>query len=681
MSSLSNYEININIDRQKKNEELWTQVFSIKSKSIDELPETEIFNGWRRSISFNLNPFAKSVELVLDQNELNLLLEENSEFLDISRPMLYNLNSYVAEAGFNVAISDKNGIILTVMGEYQAVDSTRAGNWVAGADWSERSIGNNGIGTALHLNKPLMMIGYEHYSRCCHYFASAVSPIRKPDGGLLGAIALCGRFEKIHYHTLGMVMATAKAIEIQIEINRSLKEKENINYYHETIFNSITDSIISTNIDGQIKYCNARCSELLNIDSDKLLGLNISSIFDERIIKLLMDKSQQINDKVVFLNVFNRSIKCLCTAHHLVGTGEADGLVIALRDYESVVRLASKIVKNKPRWLFNNLVGKSSAFQEVLRVAQLAAQTDSNVFILGESGTGKDVLAQAIHNASRRANEPFVAVNCGAIPKDLIASELFGYSEGAFTGARKGGYSGKFEIAQNGTVFLDEIGEMPMEQQVVLLRVLDEALFTRIGSTEKISFNARIIAATNKNITEAIRHNLFRNDLFFRLNVFTITISPLRSRPEDIEELANTYLKKITERAGYFYSPLSEETLQVLYNYDWPGNIRELQNVLERALIISSYGLITPETILKNNLMSSPYYHNSLELPPTPKIPIVGRPLVPSVNGNMSQEAQRLIQDLERNKWNISKTSKQLNIARSTLYRWLKKFSISIKVN
>ena len=672
MGLYSDYEVNINITRQNRNKETWLDIFKKRSKSLKDLPSTEVYDGWRRSAALGLDPYAKSVKKVADPSELKRLQQENSFFFNTSQPMLENINSFVFDAGFNVAISDRSGIILTVLGHSQVVDATRAGNWVAGADWSEESIGNNGIGTCLKLDKPIVMIGYEHYSRCSHNFASAVAPIHDDRGQLLGCIALCGRFEKIHAHTLGLVIAAARAIEIQFEIKRTLKQKEKANLYKEMVFNSINDAIISADSEGLIKFCNRRCDQLLDVPHSKLIGRNIYSIFEESIAARLANPAIKVQDAVVSVQIGGQLKKFICTAQHVMGTGSGDGLVIALSDYDRVVRAAKKIVKSKPKWMFPDLVGQNKEFRELLRMASVAAQTNSNIFILGESGTGKDVLAQAIHNESPRSEAPLVALNCGAIPKDLIASELFGYAEGAFTGAKKGGQAGKFEAARGGTVFLDEIGEMPMEQQVVLLRVLDESAFSRVGSSDRISVNARIIAATNKDISEAIGSGLFRQDLFYRLNVFTLTTVPLRRRPDDIEHLANTFIKKISDNAGQKYTPLKSDVLDMLMSYDWPGNIRELQNVMERGFYISPDGVIRTDTLRLINLPAA--QRQPLQRPPIS----ADNPVQSSAmfDRRSSYEADLLRQDLERNKWSITQTCVELNVSRSTLYRWMKKYNL-----
>jgi transcriptional regulator of acetoin/glycerol metabolism len=673
MKQFREYEVNVNLEIQKMNKSVWREVFAEKTKRLESLPTTEIFDGWRRSAAYGIDPFKTSVNRVISTKSLNKLLEKNAFFLDICRPMMENLNSYVKDAGFNVAISNKNGILLTVMGEKDFVDETKEGRWIPGADWSEESIGNNGIGTALVLDKPLIVIGYEHYCRCCHNFASATAAIHDFENNIIGVIALCGQFKKIHAHTLGMVVATAKAIEIQFEINSALKEKELTAKYQQVIFNSISDGIISTTPNGEVRFCNRKCCELLDVKQDALIRTNIADLFMEKSYKLLKDANNHLENREVLLKTGDTHKRFICTTQFISGTGTFDGIVIALTDYTSAVKAAQKIVSSKPKWRFDTVVGRNPQFREMIGIAKIAAKTDSNIFLFGESGTGKDVLAQAIHNESPRNHEPFLAINCGAIPKELIASELFGYVEGSFTGARRGGNAGIFENAQKGTVFLDEIGEMPMEQQVVLLRVLDESSFSRIGSSKPIPFEARIIAATNKNIYHLIEKNLFRYDLFYRLNVFTISNVPLRERKDDIEELGNSYLMRLAVHSGKMFYPLRPAVLGLLTAYDWPGNIRELQNVLQRAFFLSPKGDITPEDLRFN---VPPQFARPFEQPEigAAKAP---SPITQSIYDERDRfESELLMKSLEKNRWNISKTCKDLNLSRSTIYRWMKRHGI-----
>ena len=236
--------------------------------------------------------------------------------------------------------------------------------------------------------------------------------------------------------------------------------------------------------------------------------------------------------------------------------------------------------------MFEEIVGTSAPLKKVLSRISKVAPTDSSVLITGETGTGKELVARAIHRRSRRSSHTFVSVNCAAIPRDLIASELFGHEKGAFTGATQRRL-GRFELAEKGTIFLDEIGELPAETQVALLRVLQEHEFERIGGTGPIRTDVRVIAATNRDLESAIESGKFRSDLFYRLNVFPIELPPLRKRREDIPLLVTYFLNRYARKAGRHFTAVDKKSLDLLQSYAWPGNIRELQNVIERSVIVS----------------------------------------------------------------------------------------------
>jgi formate hydrogenlyase transcriptional activator len=236
--------------------------------------------------------------------------------------------------------------------------------------------------------------------------------------------------------------------------------------------------------------------------------------------------------------------------------------------------------------VFAEIVGRSSRLRQVLKQVEKVAQLDSTVLLLGETGTGKELIARALHRTSKRANRPFVRVNCGAIPQSLLASELFGHEKGAFTGALQRRL-GRFEVADGGTLFLDEIGELPMETQIALLRVLQDKEFERLGSNHTISIDVRLIAATNRDLPSAMAGGTFRRDLFYRLNVFPITVPPLRERVEDIPLLVEYFVGHFVKVGGKTIRHIGSRTLERLQRYHWPGNIRELQNVVERAVVLS----------------------------------------------------------------------------------------------
>src|SRR6202007_2889767 len=235
--------------------------------------------------------------------------------------------------------------------------------------------------------------------------------------------------------------------------------------------------------------------------------------------------------------------------------------------------------------MFEEIVGTSAPLRTVLSQVSKVAPTDSTVLITGETGTGKELIARAVHKRSQRSSRAFVSVNCAAIPRDLIASELFGHEKGAFTGATQQRL-GRFELAEEGTIFLDEIGELPAGTQIALLRVLQEHEFERVGGTGSIRTNARVISATNRDLEAAIAAGKFRSDLFYRLNVFPIEIPPLRERREDIPLLVGYFIDRYARKSGKYFQALNKNSLDALQSYPWPGNIRELQNVIERSVIV-----------------------------------------------------------------------------------------------
>lgn len=264
--------------------------------------------------------------------------------------------------------------------------------------------------------------------------------------------------------------------------------------------------------------------------------------------------------------------------------GRCEGIVLVFNEIARARKLAQRMSGAVAKLTFADMVGNDSRVQKSLSLARAASESDSTVLLLGESGTGKDVMAQAIHNGSNRSYGPFVAINCGTIPRELIGSELFGYNDGAFTGAKKGGSPGKFELADGGTIFLDEIGDMPIDLQTTLLRVLEQKAITRIGGSQVIQINVRVIAATNRNLLDEVERGNFRRDLYYRLNVIAIRLVPVRERQADIELLLRHFLGRLGAQMGKTITSIEDNVWSIINAYQWPGNVRELQNVVERAL-------------------------------------------------------------------------------------------------
>jgi transcriptional regulator with PAS, ATPase and Fis domain len=313
------------------------------------------------------------------------------------------------------------------------------------------------------------------------------------------------------------------------------------------------------------------------------------------------------------------------------------------------------------KFRFVDIIGESKAIRHSIEIAKRVAQGPSTVLILGESGTGKELFAQAIHSASDYRSGPFVSLNCGAIPRELIQSELFGYTDGAFTGAKKGGCAGKFEMANGGTLFLDEIGEMPLEMQVNLLRVLEEKAIIPVGGKKSIPVNVRIIAATNKSLFEEVSKGRFREDLYYRLNVISIALPPLRARQGDIHILTDYFVDKMSRKVGKEIKEIDPDVLNRFENYFWPGNVRELVNAVEHAVNVSR-----GERLLVKHLPAS-LRKKEFERP---------HPGADRIMTLKSLEKDAIKEALLFYNGNITKASKALGIGRNTLYEKIKKHRI-----
>ena len=372
----------------------------------------------------------------------------------------------------------------------------------------------------------------------------------------------------------------------------------------------------------------------------------------------MLQSGQRITNEVVKDDGSKQ--KFVCSIYPVTFQDEHLGAVIFFR--ESPVSSSSKINKHvsvgsknskSTRYSFDNMIGSSPEFLEVVKKARKASLIDATLFLTGETGTGKEVFAQSIHQASNRSDQPFVAINCGAIPHGLFESELFGYEPGAFTGAKSKGNPGKFELAQGGTIFLDEIGEMPLNVQVHLLRILEERVVTRIGGDKNPPIDVRIIAATHKNLTEAVAKGEFREDLLYRLRVIQLRIPALRERMFDIPTLVNHFIKKQSGQFGKRDILVHTDTMQCLTQYTWPGNIRELKNVIQQALFNMEGNMLFP-----------------FDLP---------LEVMKGIEDPIENEKEQLIEVMIRENGNITNAAKTLGVSRSTMYRKIKQYQLTAK--
>ncbi|WZL73281.1 sigma 54-interacting transcriptional regulator [Clostridiaceae bacterium 35-E11] len=632
---------------------------------IDSLSEINFDNiikaSHERCRNMNINTHMESVAEILHGKKLDSVLSESRSLIEIAMPFINLLYEFLKGSGFMIHLTDKHGYILTVTGDEEVIEYAANMGMVVGTDMSEKSCGTNAIGTALYENCPIQLAERQHFIDIYHVWTCSSCPIYDLNGNGIGCINLTGFHHFVHPHTLGLVVAASNAIENQLRTEQAQNEVFEIYQYCNTIINSIDYGVLSINEYNKIKSVNNKALDIFGMNMNNMIGTNTENLIDNwKEILLSLQKEGEYSDEE-FISIKNNKRK----RFHLTAYPIKDpiqnlfGIVVMLKDIQNVYNLVSKYSGKNAYYTFDDIIGKSSTIREVVEYSKVISNTPSTVLIQGESGTGKEIFAQSIHNNSDRRNHPFIDVNCGSIPKNLIESELFGYEEGAFTGARKGGMPGKFELANNGTIFLDEIGEMPMDMQVNLLRVLEERYITRVGGTRKIPINVRVVAATNKNLLEEIHKGNFRMDLYYRLNVIPIYLPPLRKRREDIKILIDHFLKKKAERLGMNIPKISKDDYEVLINYDWPGNIRELENRMENLVL---HGKL-PIDFYKQKSKAS----DALSIPSQFEY---------NMHSLAEWERIAIKECLKKCNGNISKASKILQVDRSTIYKKIKKYRI-----
>lgn len=432
--------------------------------------------------------------------------------------------------------------------------------------------------------------------------------------------------------------------------------------YINMLIENIPLGIAISDGDGFIKNVNLRLLEMFGYKDEEVKDKHISTLYEGfNMVKEALMANRNILREEVYIHARKNKLRyCLSAFSIPLAEEESFDIIHIFEDIKKERKLANDIMSNRAVYSFDKIVSRNKEMLKIIEFAKKVADSKSTILIMGESGTGKEVFAQSIHNYSNRKDKPFIAINSAAIPKSLIESELFGYEEGAFTGAKKSGQIGKFELANGGTIFLDEIGEMPLELQTRLLRVIEEGIVTRIGGTDNILVDVRIIAASNKNLREEVAKGRFREDLFYRLNVLPMTIIPLRKRPEDIPLLVDYFSKKISKRLNKREVKFSKEEMDILMNYSWPGNVRELENFIELTI----------------NLEYVPvdfFNHEIDEI--NEKIPAESW-----LNEDLSMESMEkyhITNVLKICKGNITKAAEALGIGRNTLYRKIQKYKIN----
>lgn len=502
----------------------------------------------------------------------------------------------------------------------------------------------------------------------CFYRASIVYPIsvREEIVGTISLIAfddrqkatLCNNSESL----LEFVGRMADLIGSKVVEEKVMTELAAMANRLETVINAVHEGMVAIDRQERITQINHSAENLLGLKISECQGRLIGETLPGLPLPDVVESGKGYADREVFIKLPDRRLHFVSTAQPIQHDNHIIGAVATIRDFVETQRFAYKIVNKQQNITFDDILGESKALMDVKARAKKIARSDSTVLIIGESGTGKELFARAIHFESAHRRKPFVAINCGAIPEALLESELFGYDEGAFTGARRGGKPGKFEVANGGTVMLDEIGTMSLYLQAKLLRVLQEKQVERVGGNKVIPLDFRLIAATNSNLQEMVQKKEFREDLYYRLNVIPLFIPSLREREGDIVLLLNHYLQRYRQVVGKDIQGFSEEALKICQNYSWPGNVRELVNAVEYAVNLEEERFIGVDSL-------------------PPKIRDFSR-------GLRSQSSIRTLEELEieairqaLDNYGWSEEGKRqaaiaLGISRATIYRKIQKYSL-----
>ena len=575
---------------------------------------------------------------------------------------MQNLHQLLVGSGFLVALYDRTGYFLEIVGDDDAVHHARRGEVVVGSLWTEKNSGNNSVGTVLEMKKPVQIFASEHYHQYYHHETDSSAPIYNPEGELIGGICLSGHYYRATPDTLGMVIAAARAIENEMQTRRATRELQIAYSFQKTVIKSIPEALITIDNRGLISLINDNAKKLLFPHVANVVGLPMHKLFGKmnaRFLSMVKDH-ETLMDAEVRIFTGNTGYDYTMTCNTIADVdGKTIGKMIILNEIKRAKTLVTKMIGAAAKFSFNDICGKNPGFLSTLEQAFVVSQNNSNVLLSGESGTGKDVFAQAIHNAGARKSGPYVAINCAAIPRDLITSELFGYSDGAYTGSRKGGNQGKFELADSGTIFLDEIAETPLELQAALLRVIEDKSIVRIGGSRVRPVDVRIIAATNRDIASEIHKGTFRKDLYYRLSVFSIHLLPLSDRLDDIPLLVENFIRKHAQNSKRKVYRVSPQVIDVFQRYNWPGNVRELQNVVERMLNFARSDALDVDLIPKEVLQTK-----------------TGLSHLESAIAPVEFERQ-WIQKMLQSKLNKSEIARKMGITRPTLYRKLKEHKIS----
>jgi transcriptional regulator with PAS, ATPase and Fis domain len=628
-------------------------------------PEFCIVRSQKRSAHFGISEVGGKPVIRYSNDQVNDLLTDNSTLVRIASSYVKSLIPVIFASDFSFILCDRDGFILELYADENQLPYLNRCGLDIGVSMNERSIGTTAIGVSIFEEQAIQTSGIDHTVKGLQAYSCSAAPVFNVENEVIGVLALLGDKNIEHNHTLGLVISAAKAIQNRMESEQVQKRLFDAQHYAFSMMNQLSFGVFAVDLEDQIIWANNTACRAINIRRSLLINSNVDRILPQwSKLKKKILKGKSVLDQEMSFDIPEIKERFLINAYLIKSQeGEIIGYQISLRPFKRFLGLVNKYAGLLAGFKFEDIITQSPKMIKVMDYARTVAGSPSSILLTGESGTGKEVFAQAIHNASDRKNAGFVAINCGAISASLIESELFGYEEGAFTGALKGGKPGKFELANGGTLFLDEMGEMQMDMQVKLLRALQDRQITRVGGSKMIPLDVRIIAATNKNLEQEVKAGKFRLDLFYRINVITIELPPLRKRKDDIPLLAHHFLQVKADKMQKPMVRLSRTMLKEINAYNWPGNVRELENYIEKVTILNS--MISIQEHISGEISSEKDSADE-------EVEFVPKTI-------LEAEKDLIIQTYKALNGNMSKIAKALGIGRNTLYQKVKRLDIELE--
>lgn len=606
--------------------------------------------SWQRSRQLGIAAERAEAPLV-GEPEVFRRRSLNAGLLKAARPALERSMRLLADASSMLILADAGGLIIETAGDPRVADLGRRNHLETGGRWEEGAIGTNAIGTALASAEAVQIHGAEHFCEDVQRWTCAAAPIRHPiDGELLGVIDISGLANPFNPQSLALAIATGR--EIEAALGQAAKGEHEILLRHFLSKRSlwVSEEMLVIDRRGCIVHPTEGAQRRLDGMPGDEIAKNLRSL-----IGATRSDSWEENCRRVFPNA---------TLEIVHADGEAMGGILVMREprrRSSAPAAAAAGPQAEPRVSFAQIFGESAAMRAVKERARLLAEHSLQILIEGETGVGKELFARAIHSAGAKPDGPFVPVNCGGMARDLIASEIFGYDKGAFTGADEKGRAGKVEKAHGGLLCLDEIGEMPVDLQPYLLRVLEDGVVYRIGSHEARPVDVRVISMTNRDLLAEVAAGRFRRDLYYRVAAAKLSIPPLRERGDDVLLLAARFASAAATRRGRSAPTFSAEAQGRLLAYGWPGNVRELRNAIDSMIALS-----TSDCLGEQDLPPEIRFHAAADAPSP----------AASASDLKAIERTAILTEIQACGGNLTKAAARLGVARSTLYLRLAEYGL-----